>query len=133
MFLTIATLHDHHVHVTFASFSSLISISCDPNLVKFWKIRDLPARPTATGLNSTTFATAPIVSVSLHARDGIVITINSTGVAEIWDLSTGLWKASFQTPAAGYLQGDAKMINEILTFAWGTGHDIISVWESGNS
>ena len=129
----IATLHDRHECVTFSSPSSLVSTSYKARSIRFWKIRGLSAKPTATDPKSTTFATAPIVSVSFQARDGIVITSNSTGAVEIWDLLTGFWKMSFQTPATEHDQGDAKMINNILTFAWRTGNHQISVWESQNS
>ena len=129
----IATLCDDPRSVAFSSPSSLISISKNGNSVRFWKIGNLSARPTAINLKSTTFATAPIVSVSLQARDGIVITSNSTGMVEIWDLLTGLQKTSFQTPATGHIQGDGKMINGILRFAWKDCIDHVLIWESGNS
>ena len=129
----IATLHDFHENVTFSSPSSLVSTY---RSVKFWTVRNLSEIPTATDPKPTTFATAPIVSVSLQARDGIIITSNSNGVVEIWDLLTGLWKTSFQTPATRHIQGDAKMINGVLTFAWGNGFQAwssetyVSIWES---
>ena len=135
----IATLHTHHKCITFFSPSSLVSTQPANMSVKFWTVRNLSAIPTATDPKPTTFATAPIVSVSLQARDGIIITSNSNGVVEIWDLLTGLWKTSFQTPATEHRHGDAKMINGVLTFAWGKEIEgwsravYICIWESRKS
>ena len=135
----IATLDVYHGCVTFSSPSSLVSIHPGDRSVKFWTVRNLSTISTATDPKPTTFATAPIVSVSLQARDGIIITSNSNGVVEIWDLLTGLWKTSFQTPATEHSQGDAKILNGVLTFAWGNGPQAwrsgihVSVWESRKS
>jgi len=53
---------------------------------------------------------------------------------EIWDLLTGLCKASFQSPATKHYQGDAKLISGRLVFAWKKHYDPkLHIWDSENS
>ena len=118
----------NHNHLTFSSPSCLVSGSAGGWAAAFWKIGDLSAEPSP---KSTTLASAPIVSVSLQAKDGIAITSNSTGVLEIWDLLTGLYKTSFQSPATKHDLGDAKLVNGRLSFAWKTGYSL-HIWDSVN-
>jgi len=49
-----------------------------------------------------------------------IITISSDldGVVKIWDLSTGICKASFQTPAKEVKQSDVQLIDNRLIFVW---------------
>ena len=119
-------------NITFSSPSSLISISESDRSIKFWQISILSAGPTPADLKIATLASTSIVSVSLQARDRIAITSNSAGVVQVWDLSTGLHKISFQTPATRHFLGDAKLVNKKLIFSWCNG-SMVSIWESGNS
>jgi len=112
----VGTFVGHPGNITsliFSSPSSLISGSEDGSL-RFWKIDALSADQVATDPGSHTTTSSSIASVSLQARAGIAISSDRAGVVKIWDLSTGLHKEAFQTPASGDLwrdHRDAKMID----------------------
>ena len=77
----------------------------------------------------STFSTSAIIrSITLHAKDGITITSNSDGVVRTWDISTGLCKASFQTPAKGINRRDVQLINSRLVLVWHA-DKMIEVWD----
>jgi WD40 repeat protein len=61
---------------------------------------------------------ASIKSVSLQVEDSIAISSDLDGVVKIWDISMGLCKASFQTPAKDPYWRDARMIDGRLIFVW---------------
>jgi WD40 repeat protein len=61
---------------------------------------------------------APVQSVNLQAEKGIAISRDEDGVVIVWDISTGLYKTSFQTPAIHTFSGDVQMIDDRLIFAW---------------
>jgi len=106
--------------LVFSSPSSLISTSADL-FVRFWKVGILSMDPVTTDPESTPLTLPSIKSVSLQARAGIAISSDDDGVVKTWDLSTGLCKASFQTPARSnnYLaERDAKVIDGRLIFVW---------------
>ena len=114
----------------FSSPSSLISVS-DDGSVKFWKIGALSTDNVTTNVQSTSPSPAYIESISLQARDGIAISSDSAGVVKTWDISTGVCKASFQTPAgeAGtWTSRDARLIDNRLIFVWYKDHKI-HIWE----
>ena len=116
--------------LVFSSPSSLVSKSED-NSVKFWKIGTMSTDDVTTDVQSTSPSLAYIESISLQARDGIAISSDSAGVAKIWDISTGVCKASFQTPAGEsgtWTNRDAKLIDDRLIFVW-HGDDKIHIWE----
>jgi WD40 repeat protein len=118
---------DDIISLTFSSSSSSLISASEDQSVKFWQI----------GASSTDIATnhpksapphsASIESVSLQAEDGIAISSDSDGVVKIWDISTGLCKASFQTPAEGKFR-DAQMIDGRLTVVWLDG--VIHIWDT---
>ena len=114
--------------IAFSSPSSLISEGF--KVINFWDICDLGSTPTDP--KPATLASALVVSISLQAREGIAITSNTSGVVEIWDLLTGFCKSSFQSPATEHQEGDAKLINGNLIFAWTT-RNAVRVWESGKN
>ena len=103
--------------IAFSSPSSLIS-STYRGPVKFWQIGDLLVDPVVTDSKSTHPAPAPINSITLQAKDGIVISSDSNGVVSIWDVSTGLHKESFQTPAKDCRVAASWLVDGRLTFAW---------------
>ena len=103
--------------LAFYSPSSLISASDDKS-VKFWQIGTLSTEPVETNLSPTSSPSHKVVSTTLQAKDGITITSDSDGTVRIWDISTGLCKASFQTPATGSEHRDGQFINGRLIFAW---------------
>jgi len=116
----IKTFVGHTARITslaFSSPSSLISSALDKS-VKFWEIGTIQADPVAADPESTPLTLPPIVSITLQAKDGIVISSDSDGVVKTWDISTGLCKASYQTIAKGPKQGDAQLISNRLIFVW---------------
>lgn len=88
-------------------------ISSDDNSVKFWEIGSLQANQAVTDPDS-----AQIVSITLQAEDGIVISSDLDGVVRAWDISAGFCKASFRTLAKDPRCSDAQLINNMLIFVW---------------
>ena len=106
--------------LVFSSSSTLISASSDQS-VKFWQIGDFSTGLVATDLQPTPLTLPPIVSISLQARAGVAISSDSNGLVKTWDISTGVCKASFQTPAgrtSKWGQRDAQLINGKVIFVW---------------
>ena len=132
--------------LVFSSPSSLISASYD-GLIKFWQIDVMSIAPVATdlgpsppvspsiepsppaspsfdcGINFSVSPPAPplILSVSLQPRAGIAISIDVDGVVKTWDLSTGICKASFKTPAGEadtWGRTDAQLVDGRLICIW---------------
>jgi WD40 repeat protein len=111
--------------LTFSSPSSLISASNDQS-IKFWQI----GSPLAvSNPEPTPSASAPIKSVGLEAENGIAISSDVDGVVKTWDLSTGLCKASFQTPAKGETLRDVRMIDDRLIVVWHGNYFQICIWD----
>ena len=104
------------VSLAFLSPTSLISGSWDES-VKFWQIGVSSISPDVTDLKSI-FYTSPIKSITLQAKDGIAISSDSDGVVRIWDLLTGLCKASLQTPAKDSPWRDVQLIDSRLVLVW---------------
>ena len=114
----IKTFVGHTDDILSLGFSSaLISLSIDQS-IKFWQVGASLANSVETNLESTLPALPSIRSVSLQANHGIFISSDSDGVVKTWDISTGLCKTSFQTPAQHFKCGDACLINSTLIFAW---------------
>jgi len=115
--------------LAFSSPSSLISASYDFS-VKTWQIGGLSTDLIATDLKSTLSTPASIASVSIQARDGIAISSDSAGVVKTWDISTGLCKTSFQTPAQNAYWGDAQLIDGRLILV-GLEQKKVYIWDTG--
>jgi len=118
--------------LVFSSPSTLISASHDKS-VKFWQIGILSTDQVVTNPESTSLYLPPIISVSLQARAGIAISSNADEVIKIWDISTGLCKASFKTPftdAQSWFKRDAKLIDGRLIITW-CNSVTISIWDVG--
>jgi len=103
--------------LAFSSPTSLISSSTDHS-VKFWEISAPQADPLVADSGSTSLASAQIVSITLQTEAGIAISSNSDGAVRVWDILTGLCKASFQTLAKDPEWGDVRFINSRLIFVW---------------
>ena len=71
-----------------------------------------------TGPKTTPGASASILSITLQATDGIIISSDSKGVVGVWDISTGHCKESFQTQAKDPNYSDAQLINNRLIYIW---------------
>ena len=114
--------------LAFSSPSSLISASEDKS-VKIWQIDTLSTGPGVTDTNPAPITPIQIQPIALQAIDGITITSDLDGMVKIWDISTGLCKVSYQTPAKGTGCGDAQLIDDRLICVWFTG-DRIQVWDT---
>jgi WD40 repeat protein len=114
--------------ITFSSSSSLISASWDQS-VRFWQIVTPSTDLAASNPSSTPPAPTPIKSVSLQAKNGIVISSDLDGVVKTWDISTSLCKASFQTPAKGRTLRDAQIIDGGLIVVW-FGDEGTHIWDT---
>ena len=101
----------------FSSPTSLISASSDKS-IKFWRVQAQPPGLSTTDLRPTSLSSIPIESVTLQSKEGVAITSDYDGVIKAWDISTGICKGSFQTPAQGPCQRDAQLVNGRLIFVW---------------
>ena len=113
----------------FSSSSCLVS-AADDKSVRFWKIGASLTDLVVTDTESALSTSASIESVSLQARDGIAISSDSAGVVKTWDISTGLCKASFQTPAQGGSWRDVQLADDKLILAWYKNEQIL-IWDTG--
>ena len=123
----------HTVPITSLVFSSpsiLISAATDKS-VKFWQIGAQSADPAVIDPKYAPLPVASIESITLQAKDGIVITSDYLGMVKTWDISTGIHKASFQTPAKYYTKRDIQLINETLILVY-YGNGSFCVWDAGN-
>jgi len=116
----IETLVGHTDTIESAVFSSpysLISTS-DDGSVKFWEITVPSIDQAAAHPKSTSLSSAPTRSITLQAEHGIAILIHWNGEVKVCDLSTGICKASFQTPIEDVKMFDAQLIDSRLIFIW---------------
>ena len=109
--------------LTFSSPSFLISASTDQS-VKFWKIRAQPTDLIGIDPRSMSLTPATIMSITLQAKDNIIITSDSDGIVKICDIFTRHCKASFQTLAKGDKKRDIQVTNGRLVLAWHTDGEI---------
>ena len=117
------TGHTSYINSLAFSSSSLVSASDDQS-VKFWQIG--APDPVVTDLKSPPPTSAVIKFITLQVNDGIIITGDSDGVVKIWDISTGLWKSSFQAPAK--IKRDVQLINGRLILVWYE-DEKINIWD----
>jgi len=113
----IKTLIGHTEKITSHVFSSsltLISASWD-DTIKFWEISASSTSPVTPLADSISLTSAPIVAVSLQAKDGLAFSVDSVGVVRTWDILTGLCKESFETQAKNIRVGDIQLIDGRLT------------------
>ena len=115
--------------LVFSSDTTLISASKDKS-IKFWQIGVQSADPAGIDPKFTPPPSVPIMSITLQANDGFVITSDSDGVVKTWDISTGIHKASFQTPAQDHMR-DVQMIKNRLILVWYADREV-HVWDVGN-
>ena len=125
----VETLTGHTEDISSLTFSSsLISSSWDKS-IKFWQ-----TNPSSTYLVATdseyTLVSAQIMSVSLQAADGIAISSDSVGVVKTWDISTGLCKASYQTPVRDNTWRDTQLIKGRMTCVWLDEDKQIHTWDT---
>ena len=111
----------------FSSPSTLISASRDKS-VRFWQIGVSLTDPTISDQKSTPIASAPIKSISLNPRNGVVISSCTNGIVKTWDILTGLCRATFQTPASGSLR-DVQLVDGKLILVWHESEKI-HIWDT---
>ena len=114
----------------FSSSTTLISASEDRS-VKFWQIGAQSPDPPVFDPKPTSHPSVPIISVTLQSQEGIAITSDSEGIIKAWDISTGIYKTSFQTPAKGSYKGYAQLVSGRMLFVWHT-YGKIHMWDAEN-
>ena len=117
--------------LAFFSPSSVISASSD-NTIKFWQIDTSSKNQTVTDLESTPLTLSPIYSVSLQTTAGIAISSDRAGIVTTWDLSTGLCKVSFETPASIHGWRDVQFIGGRLIIIWYDDSQIC-IWDTSKN
>ena len=125
----IETFVGHTSKITSLAFSSSLISTSEDKSVKFWQIGTLSPGPVVIDTVSTPITSASIESVTLQPRDGIAISSDSAGVVKIWDISTGLCKVSFQTPAEGHTLRDAQLLEGRLILIWHVGQKV-HIWDA---
>ena len=115
--------------------SSFLITGSDDQSVNFWKIGTLSIDLVTANPQPTSPTLAEIKSISLQAKDGIVISSDLDGVVKTWDISTGICKASFQTPAGeSELLGwrDVQLIDSRVISVWYNGYNDgkIHIWDT---
>ena len=116
--------------IMFSSTSSFISTSSDSS-VRFWQIGTSLTDQIEDNQETVSNPSTPL-TITLQAKDGVTITSHEDGMVRIWDISTGLCKASFQTPAkptAGASKRGAQLVNGRVTFVWHE-DEKISIWDA---
>jgi WD40 repeat protein len=119
------TFIGHVVGITFLAFSSSSLISASKTgSIKYWQI----------GASSSDMVEsdqpASIDFVNLQAENRIAVSGDLHGVVKIWDISTGLCKASFQSPVGySFFENDARVINGRLIVVW-YDHKTIHIWDA---
>ena len=113
--------------LVFPSTTCFISASHD-RTIKFWQIHPTSMHAVRTDPESVVLTSAIVMSISLHIESGIIITSDSDGVVRTCDISTGLCKASFQTPAKGTNKRDVQLTNSGLVLVWYVDKKI-NIWD----
>ena len=104
--------------LAFSSPSSLISISLDGS-VKFWQILSSSVEKTETDISLASHLLDKYGPIILQEKDGIIITSDHNGVVDVWDISTGVCKETFQTPAK-LSPMDCRLVGGKLIAVWHT-------------
>ena len=128
----IKTLIGHTNTTTSLAFSSSLISASEDQSVKFWQISASLTDPVIDDIVSTPFASASIESVSLQAKDNIVISSDSAGVVKTWNITTGLCEASFQTLAFDKTWRDVQLIEGRLILVWHEDYKIY-IWDTVKS
>ena len=101
----------------FSSPTSLISLSEDKS-VKFWQVGVLQTDPIVNDPECIPLLSGKIVSITVQAEEGVVISSDAEGVVKTWDISTSFCKTSLQTPADGSQCSDVQLTNSRLFSVW---------------
>jgi len=126
----VETFIGHAATITSLAFSSpfsLISASKDKS-IKLWQIGTLPTDPVKTDPKPTPLTLVPIKFITLQTKDGVAISSDLGIMTRVWDISTGICKASFQNPNTVSWYRDAQLVDGRLIFVW---HAVekIHIWD----
>ena len=111
--------------------SSLTIVSGSRSSIKFWQIGGSLADPVTPDTQSTPLTPASIKAVSLQAKDGLALSLDSEGVVKTWDLLAGWCKGIYITPAKHITCADLQLIGDRLIIVWFTYRKpIIHVWDA---
>ena len=121
-----------HGSSTTIAFSSSHIFSCSGGSIKFWPISTSSMDSVATGSGSTPLTSAPIMSITIQVKDGVVISTDGAGVVKTWDISTGLCMLSFYTNVVSGTVSDARLIDGRLISVWYADEEI-QIWNSGRT
>ena len=105
-------------HFRTIAFSSSCIFSRSGESIKFWPIGTSSVDSVATESESTQLTSASILYITLQAKEGAAISIDSAGVVGIWDISTGHCKSLICTTAGPKSSKDARLIDGKLIFVW---------------
>ena len=108
--------------------ASLVSSSRDQS-IKFWQLGAPPTEPFVTDGKPTPSTSSSPITISLQVKDTAVVLVNDTGVVRTFDLSTGLCKSSFCTPAVSNSKRDVQLIGDRVIFVWCTTKKI-HIWDT---
>jgi len=126
----VRTFIGHTGYITSLAFSSPTSLTSASNdrSIKFWQIGASSADPTETDPQSTHPTPAPIKSITLQPNDGITISSDSNGMIQVWDISTGICRASFQIPTKDFICGGGQLIDGRLIIVWHA-EEKVHIWD----
>ena len=114
--------------LAFSSHSTLISASRDTS-IKLWQICASSTDKVETNSQYTMHPSDQVLSITLQAVDGVIITSDKDGMVKVWDIFTGNCKRSIQTPLKLSYERDARLINSRLIFVWCEGGKI-HIWDA---
>ena len=126
----VKTFFGHTGSIRSVAFSSSLIISSGVGPIEFWQIGNLLTNPVPTNSAPAPSPSAPIRFVHLNANNGIAISSDLAGVVSIWEIQTGLCKASFHTPSDNlrHCLRDIRLIDTRLILVWYTLQEIC-VWD----
>ena len=83
--------HGINTKITTLLYSSSVLISAHgDHKIRFWQVDGGSQDPTTVNAKSTAFAVqADVTYITLQAKEGVAIIVDSTGTVILWDLSTG--------------------------------------------
>jgi len=127
----IETFAGHTSSITslvFSSPSTLISTSWDGS-VRFWQIGASSTDLVVTDTNTIPLTPASAKSITLKAKDDVIIPSYLDGVIKTWGISAGPHKESLRTQATDSHQTSIQLVDNKLIFAW-YADNMINIWDA---
>ena len=129
----IQTLSGHVNTISSLVFSSSITLvsASDEKLIKFWQIGAASVNPIVPNSGPTSLALAPIIAVSLQAKNSLAFSMNSEGVVKTWDILTGCYEESCKIQAEDIVYVDMQLTGGRLIIVWyNVSKDGIHIWDA---